>query len=129
MQQPTGSQPVSDNTSDLPSTRDLDGEPREEAYLMRAPRVPHSDAMTNRNRPGWKTNDPFICYVCFVKNEHIAPNCTADPLYFANVVHTYEALTPHERSLVPNGLGTYQFAKRCLAASQKQPTNPTGSKN
>ena len=124
---PTEQQPVSDNTSDLPSTRDLDVG-REEAYLMRAPRVPHSDRQTERNRPGWKSREPIVCYSCFAK-DHISPDCNTDPLDFSTIVSNYEALTPHEQSLVPNGAGTYQMAKRCLAACTNQPANPTRPKN
>ncbi len=126
---PTSTVPVSDNTSDLPSTQDLEGGNGEELYMVRPPRVPFSDRHTDKARPGWKAKNPLVCFSCFVKDNHIAPDCTADPLDFALVVHNYEALTPQERMLAPNGLGTYTLAKRCLAASQATPANPTGSKN
>ncbi len=125
----TGTIPVSDNTSDLPSTQDGGQTRQEELYMVQAPRVPHSDHHTNRNRPGWKTSNPLVCFKCFAKNECIATNCTADPLDFARTVRNYEALTPQEQALAPNGVGTYQLAKRCLAASQATPEAPTGSKN
>ena len=44
---------------------------------------------------------------------------------FALIVQNYEALTPQQKSLAPNGAGTYQLAKRCLAARQATPTDST----
>ena len=124
----TATQPISDHTSDLPSTRDLEG-PQEELYMVRPPPVPHSDRRTDRNRPGWKSNNPLVCFSCFELDDHVSPNCKADPLDFGLIVRNYEALTPQQQALVPNGVGTYQLAKRCLAASHAKTNNPTGSKN
>ena len=127
---PTGTQPVSDNTSDLPSTCDLSiNPPVEGLYMAQAPRVPHSDRRMERNRPGWKAKPPLICYKCFVKDEHISPDCKVDPLDFATVVTNFEALSPEEQALVPNGTGAYQFAKRCLGSQINNSANQAGPKN
>ncbi len=128
-QAPTGYQPVSDNTSDLPSTLDAEGAQQGELFMVQPPKLPFSNGQTERNRPGWKSADPLICYGCFAKNDHIAPNCQADPLDFSLIVQNYESLSQREQALVPNGVGTYHLAKRCLAASQAKNPNPTGPKN
>ncbi len=47
----TVTQPVSDRTSDLPSTQYLEGH-HEELYMVSPPHVPHSDNRTDKNRPG-----------------------------------------------------------------------------
>ena len=98
-------------------------------YMVRAPHVPHADRNMERNRPGWKTRSPLVCYRCFVVGKHISPRCDADPYDFESIVRNFEALKPEERQGVPTN--SYDLAKRCadagitLAPNQDQ----SGSKN
>ena len=125
----TETPPVSDNTSDLPSTCDLPVQGQEELYMVRAPPVPYADRSLERNRPGWQTRKPLVCYRCYVKNKHIAPNCDEDPYNFATIVRNFEALTPEERQGVPTN--SYDLAKRCVEAgiSPASDPSPPGPKN
>lgn len=68
--------------------------------------------------------EPVICSTCLAKEVHKAPNFDVGPMEFATIVRNFEVLSTQEQGLVPNGVGTYQYAKRCLAASQATPANP-----
>ena len=126
----TEPQPVSDNTSDLPSTCDMAGQSdhaHDHLFMVQAPHVPHGDKQLERNRPGWKAKPPLVCHTCFVKNKHISPDCNANPFDFALIVRNYEALTPSERSLVPSS--AYYLAKRCLEAGASPASNNNPNPN
>ena len=121
--------PYSDDTSELPTTvpsqQDNEAGTDPSLYMTPRSRPPTPGAKTlrpqrmnfndhaSRRRPGWEAprdhprpSSPgpvarIICHVCYVKNDHIAPDCNLPLKDQLQVVRNYTALTAEEKSRVP----------------------------
>lgn len=133
--------PTSVATSELPSTIDFHdqdtlGQNSEQLYYtsqVKPSRIPYGDRRSNLSKAGWVSQQPLICYHCYEKNTHVAPECDKTRNELPVIIRNYESLTDEERSIVPKT--AYSMAKQFLKSDgiphppNTQPTGDTSSKN
>ena len=116
--------------------------------VVPAPRLPYQTPNMNRTRPGWVDRGPpkaptpkppipqrgyLICHQCYVRNDHISPECSLPLRESRKVVSNYEQLTPEEKATVPSEaydrvkLSLGKVSPMAKPVTTEQSSSPTSS--